>query len=210
MALKSFDELLKLDITEHLEERDDAKGAKYLPWVKCILLLHENGAEKVYFTPISNKNGHSLFMTEEVFEHVKKDDTKTHRCYEVKVKITIDDMEWLETFPLMNGIHPVMDNSINQLRISNAHKRAFVKGTAVRTGLGLGLWIKDEGITPSLESHDIMKIKERVEEKITRAIKKYSSVEEVYRRIGLSEKRVNNLLSGYKKLAEFEKSLGLL
>jgi hypothetical protein len=42
--LKSYAELRKIDVTPYCEDRD---GAKYLPWAKCVDLLHTNGAEKV-------------------------------------------------------------------------------------------------------------------------------------------------------------------
>ena len=57
--LKSFDEMRKINVLPFCKKRD---GIDYLNWAKCIELLHENGAEKVYFTPIPNaKTGGSLY-----------------------------------------------------------------------------------------------------------------------------------------------------
>lgn len=143
MFTKSWNEMRKFDVTQycdHREEKDKGKTVQipYLNWAKCVQLLHENGAEVVLMEPMVNEHGSSLFMTEQVF--TDKYDV-THRCYEVRVKITIDDIVYIQNYPLMNGINPVKDNSINQLRINNAQQRAFVKGVAIRTGLGFGLWV---------------------------------------------------------------------
>ena len=51
MALASYDELRKIDVTPYTEDRD---GAKYLNCAKCIDLLHKNGAEKFYVIPLTN------------------------------------------------------------------------------------------------------------------------------------------------------------
>lgn len=40
----------------------------YLNWAKCIDLLHENGAEAVYFVPIPNeRTGGSLYYSDVTF-----------------------------------------------------------------------------------------------------------------------------------------------
>ena len=145
--LKSYDELRKVDVKNFCEYRDarDDKGkpiqVPYLNWAKCMDLLHENGAEKVYFEPVTNENGSSLFMSDQVFTDKNG---VTNRCYEVRVKITIDDLEFTAQYPLMNGSNPVKDNSMTQQRLWNAQTRAFVKGVAMRTGLGFSLWLNDD------------------------------------------------------------------
>ena len=52
MALKSWEEMHKIDVTPYCQERD---GMTYLNWAKCIDLLHENGAKKVYWVPIPDE-----------------------------------------------------------------------------------------------------------------------------------------------------------
>ena len=52
MALKSWEEMRKIDVTPYCQERD---GMTYLNWAKCIDLLHENGAKKVYWVPIPDE-----------------------------------------------------------------------------------------------------------------------------------------------------------
>ena len=141
--LKSYAEMRKIDVLPHcdLREAKDDQGKKiqvpYLNWAKCKDLLHENGAEVVYFEPCVNANGSSLFMSDQVFTDKNK---VTNRCYEVRVRIVIDDLKFEAQYPLMNGSNPVKDNSMTQQRLWNAQTRAFVKGVAMRTGLGFGLW----------------------------------------------------------------------
>ena len=63
----------------------------------------------------------------------------------------------------MNGSNPVKDNSMSQQRVWNAQTRAFVKGVAMRTGLGFDLWLgKDveaESTEDDLSKHNIFAIK---------------------------------------------------
>lgn len=146
MAIKSYAEMRKIDVLPFCDKREakDDKGRRievpYLNWARCKELLHQNGAETVYFEPCVNERGSSLFMSDQVFTDSKG---YTNRCYEVRVKIVIDDLEFEAQYPLMNGSNPVKDNSLTQQRVWNAQTRAFVKGVAMRTGLGFGLWLDD-------------------------------------------------------------------
>lgn len=139
MALKSYDELRKVDVTPFCEERD---GLLYLNWAKCIALLHEYGAEKVSWLPIPDeKTGNSLRMTEVTFTDSKNN---TNRCYETRIRVFIDENEYEMQTPVMNGVNPVKDNSMSQQRVWNSMCRAFVKCVAIYTGLGFNLWLKEE------------------------------------------------------------------
>lgn len=147
MALKSYEELRKVDVSEYTEPRD---GFEYLNWAKCIDLLHANGAEKVYFEPIPDpKTGSSLRMTEVAFTDSKNN---TNRCYETRIRVVIDDLVFEMQTPVMNGTNPVKDNSMNQNRVWTSMCRAFVKGVAIHTGLGFGLWLKEETTQPKFEN----------------------------------------------------------
>ena len=129
----------KVDVRPYCEERD---GLTYLNWAKCIDLLHEHGAEKVYFEPIPDeKTGSSLRMAEVVFADKNK---VTNRCYETRIKVVIDDNEYIMQSPVMNGSNPVKDNSMSQQRVWNSMCRSFVKCVAINTGLGFDLWLKEE------------------------------------------------------------------
>ena len=137
--LKSYDELRKVDVSPYCEERD---GLSYLNWAKCIDLLHENGAEKVYWIPIPDPvTGSSLRMVNVAFEDKNK---VTNRCYETRIKVVIDDNEYEFQAPVMNGSNPVKDNSMSQQRVWNSMCRSFVKCVAIHTGLGFNLWLKEE------------------------------------------------------------------
>lgn len=139
MALKPYEEMRKVDVRQYCEERD---GMTYLNWAKCIDLLHENGAEKVYWVPIPDeKTGSSLRMTDITFTDSK---SNTNRCYETRIKVVIDDNEYEMQTPVMNGSNPVKDNSMSQQRVWNSMCRAFVKCIAIHTGLGFNLWLKEE------------------------------------------------------------------
>lgn len=216
--LKSYAELRKIDVLPYCDMREarDDKGktikVPYLNWAKCKELLHENGAEKVYFEPCVNANGSSLFMSHEVFTDSKG---YTNRCYEVRVKVVIDDLEFEVQYPLMNGSNPVKDNSLTQQRLYNAQTRAFVKGVAVRTGLGFGLWLSDEmedrGADDDLNRHNIFAVRERMQQAYTKALKKGMSTGEVAGKIGISEQSLNYYLNvAFDELFRLEKDLNAL
>lgn len=139
MALKAWGEMRNIDVTPYCEERD---GMTYLNWAKCIDLLRENGAEKVYWVPIPDeKTGSSLRMAENDFKDSKGN---TNRCYETRIKVVIDDNKYEMQSPVMNGANPVKDNSMSQQRVWNSMCRSFVKCVAIHTGLGFNLWLKEE------------------------------------------------------------------
>lgn len=137
--LKPYNELRKVDVTPFCETRDKFL---YLNWAQCIKLLHDNGAEIVYWEPIPNpKTGSSLYYCEHEF--VDKNDSK-NKCYETRIKVVIDDKAYIMQSPVMNGTNPVKDNSMSQQRVWNSMCRSFVKCVAIHTGLGFDLWLKEE------------------------------------------------------------------
>ena len=111
-------------------------------WAKCIDLLHENGAENVYFVPIPNeRTGGSLYYSDVAFTDKNG---VINRAYETRIKVVIDDKEYIMQSPVMNGTNPVKDNSMSQQRVWNSMCRSFVKCVAIHTGLGFNLWLKEE------------------------------------------------------------------
>lgn len=205
MALKSFNELRKVDVTSHVEKRD---GFDYLNWAKCVDLLHEHGAETVYFTPLVNENGSSLFMSDKTFTDKNGN---TNSCYEVAVEIVIDDLKFVMRSPLMNGSNPVKDNSISQQRVWNSQTRAFVKGVAIRTGLGFGLWNNDfEGDTSKeddISLHKIFAIKERLQIAYTNLIKRGMSTKDIAQKLEMSEDEVKVFFTYFDIIDRVEKKL---
>lgn len=207
--LKDFNEMRKVDISKYLKKRD---GIDYLNWADCKALLHENGAKVVYFTPITNKDGSSLFMSEQIFT----DKTGvTNRCYETRIKVVIDDLEFEMQSPVMNGANPVKDNSMSQQRVWNSMTRSFVKGVAIYTGLGFDLWANTEredetnNYEDNLAVHNIYKIKQRIEEKLTQKIANGMSQEEVLKTIGkgITLKQWNEYMKYFDIINKIDKEL---
>ena len=218
MAIKKFAEMRSIDVLPYCDTREakDDKGRKidvpYLNWAKCKDLLHVNGAEVVYFEPCVNSNGSSLFMSDQVFTDKNG---VTNRCYEVRVKIVIDDLVFEAQYPLMNGSNPVKDNSLTQQRLWNAQTRAFVKGVAMRTGLGFGLWVSGDEVddkTPvdDLSSHNLYAIKERMQIAYTNAIKKGMSTSDIAKAVNKTEDEVRIIFTYFDQLNRFEQELNAL
>lgn len=137
--LKTYEELRKIDVSKYCDKRD---GVLYLNWAVCMGLLHENGASVVYWEPVPDPaTGSSLRMTSSMFTDKNG---VSNRCYETRIRVVIDDLEFEIQTPVMNGQNPVKDNSMSQIRVWNSMCRAFVKGVAMRTGLGFDLWLKEE------------------------------------------------------------------
>lgn len=202
--IKPYAEMRKIDVTPYVEQRD---GNDYLNWAKCVELLHQNGAEVVYFEPCVNPNGSSLFMSDQVF--VDKNGI-TNRCYEVRVHIVIDDIEFDAQYPLMNGSNPVKDNSMSQQRVWNAQTRAFVKGVAMRTGLGFGLWsnnVEEHVQEEDPYKHSLKVIKERMETEVTSLMKKGYSLSDVAKELGMDEDVFKSKFSYFAELSRIEKKL---
>ena len=206
--LKSYDDLRKIDVSQWVEQRD---GADYLNWAKVVDLLHGNGAEKVYFEPIANEiTGSSLYMTDREFKDSKGN---INKVYETAVRIVIDDLEFIQRGPVTNGSNPVKDNSMSQQRLWNCQTRLFVKGVAIRTGLGFDLWLKEElkdsknNWEDDLSKHDIFKIKERCQQIYTQKLKEGLSVKDIADRLHKTEDEVKALFSYFDTLSNLETDL---
>lgn len=211
MALKPYDELRKIDVSPYCEQRDKAD---YLPYNKCIDLLHEHGAEVVYFLPVPNpKTGGSLYESESVFED--KNGVK-NKCYETRIEIHIDDKTYYMQSPVMNGANPVKDNSMSQQRVWNSMTRSFVKAVAMYTGLGFSLWLKEEENERKEQYaadiyHDILKVQERVFETVTAIQKKGDmSIEQIAEKLGRTEEEFRQYMNQYKILNAVENNLNCL
>jgi hypothetical protein len=203
--LESFAELRKVDVTPHIKQRD---GADYLPWATVVDLLHEHGAERVFFSPVYNENGSSLFMSNETFTDSKGN---INRCYEVRIEVVVDDDRFIYSYPLLNGINPVKDNSLNQNVVFKAMARAFVKAVALRYGLGFSLWSKDEiddgSESEDLSKHSLWSIKERFQIEYTRLIKKGMSTGEIAEALEMTTDEVKLHFSFFDSLDRFEKKM---
>lgn len=216
MALLKYAELVKVDVLPHCDTREakDDSGKKiqvpYLNWAKCIELLHDYGAEDVYYVPLKAPNGSYLFESKTVTSKQER----TTGCYFVAVEIHIDDLVFTMDMPLLNGSLVVYDDTLNQLRIANCHARAFVKGVAIRTGLGFGLWAGEadtDKAADDLSIHDIYAIKQRLELLITQKMKKYGlSQQDLCDQIGLDKKRFNRDMQAFEDIAIIEQRVAAL
>ena len=207
MAIKSWNEMRKLDISKYIKKRD---GADYLPWAECLKLLYENGAEKVKIIPQTTDNGSSLFMSDQTFTDKHGN---TNRCYEVMVAVEIDENKYLISYPVMNGINAVRDNLMNQNAVHKAQMRAFVKCVAINTGLGFDLWRDDSDIendTEDLTKHSLWAIKDRMQIAYTNAIKKGMSTGDIAKAVNKTEDEVRLLFTYFDQLNRFENELNNL
>ena len=209
--LKPYNELRKIDVSDFTEKRD---GADYLPYNRCIDLLHEHGAEKVYFLPVQNpKTGGSLYESETVFED--KNGVK-NRCYETRIEIHIDDNVYYMQSPVMNGANPVKDNSMSQQRVWNSMTRSFVKAVAMYTGLGFSLWLKEEEDERNQQHkadqyHDIMQVQNRVFETITAIQKKGNmTLADIAEKMDRTEDEMRTYLKYYGILNNIEHNLNVI
>lgn len=213
MPLLSYKELSKIDVLpfcDHRKAKDD-KGktidVPYLNWAKCIELLHQYGADTVYYTPLKAPNGSYLFES----KIVNNKDGRTTGCYFVSVEIHIDDSVFTMDMPLLNGSLVVYDDTLNQLRISNCHARAFVKGVAIHTGLGFSLWVSDKDSdvgNDDLSGHSIYAIKQRIEMLITAKMSTGGmSQKELFDAINISEKQFNLIMKAFDNIAILEERL---
>lgn len=210
--LKSFNEMVKIDVMPFCDKRKakDENGktieVPYLSWAKCKMLLHENGAEVVYFTPRTDQSGSYVFKH---YETSDKNNRKTD-CYFVSVDIHIDEKTYTMDFPLLNGSLVVYSDTLNQLRISNAHARAFVKGVAIYTGLGFSLWTgeKDtDGNVDDLSTHNIFAIKQRVEQLLTQKMQDGITIDDICKGVGLTRKRLDIILAAFGDINLLEERL---
>ena len=207
MAIKSWNEMRKVDISKYVKKRD---GADYLPWAECLKLLYENGAEKVEILPEKTANGSSLFMSEQTFTDKNG---YTNRCYEVRVFVNIDGKIYGISYPVMNGINAVRDNLMNQNAVHKAQMRAFVKCVAINTGLGFSLWMDDSDIENDVEDlskHNLFSIKERMQQAYTRAIKNGMSTKDIADKMDMTEDEVNVYFTYFAQLHRFEEKLNAL
>lgn len=204
---KTFGEMMKVDVTPYVKQRDDKSDVDYLPWAACKKLLHDNGAEEVMFWPVPGPDGSSLRKSELEFVN----GNKINRCYEVLVHIKVDNLEWETAYPVLNGNNPVMDNSMSQLRLHNAIRRAFVKGVAERTGLGFSMWLKEDDLPvekeEDLSKHSLARCKQRFEELVTARINQGIPLNIIADRLGMDVETFRAKFSLYNELNRLEKAV---
>lgn len=200
---KSFNEMLKVDVSKYVKNRD---GVEYLPWAACKKLLHDCGAETVMFWPVPGDDGSTLRKSEIAFPDKNG---VVNRCYEVLVHIQVDGIQWETAYPVLNGNNPVKDNSMSQLRVHNAIRRAFVKGVAERTGLGFNLWLRDDDMPEEedLSKHNILKCRQRLLELVTDKLNSGLSMPVIADRLGRTEEELRAMMNWHNTLYKLEKAI---
>ena len=126
--------------------------------------------------------------------------------------VEIDGEKYELTYPVINGINVVDTNAMTQLKVHIAQQRAFVKCVAVNTGLGLSLWEKeDKEIIKNTEidksKHDILVIKDRINELVTLKLKEFNGLDEVAKQMGLNAKQFQAYMNMCDQLFNFELKL---
>lgn len=212
MPHKTWDELYKLDVSTYTKQRD---GTPYIPWAKMVWLLRkEGGYTKVFFRPIGNPvDGSSVWHSDKTFGPEKK----TNSAYEVHIEVTLGDEQGEETFvypyPISSGITPMRDESMTQNRVFAAVARGFTKAAAIKTGLSFSLWADvedDDDPVDDLSSHDVFKVRQRIQEAYTVLLKKKMSTADIAKALEMTEDEVKAVFTYADALDRLEKKLNAL
>lgn len=202
--LKSFLEMRAIDVSSYCQKRKGKDENKkeidiyYLPWDQCLILLYLNGAEKVEYRPLPAPDGSPYFTADETTNK----DGRISGCYFVKVEVKIDDKTYLIDYPVMNGTNVVYKDGLNQLRVSNAHQRAFVKCVAINTGLGISLWEKGDETSDTGSAfddpfnHDPLMTKAAIEQAVTAKLATGISNVDLLDKLGISGKQYKEIIRG--------------
>ena len=206
MFNKSFSDMMTVDVSKYVEKRD---GAEYLPWAACKKLLHDNGAELVLFWPVPGPDGSTLRKSDLTFTDKKGG---VNRCYEVLVHIQVDEIQWEIAYPVINGNLVVRDDTMSQIRLHNAVRRAFVKGVAERLGLGFNLWLKSDDLPEDepmedLSKHSLLKCRQRMQELVSDKIKCGLPFNIIADRLGFDEDSLRAKFALYGELVRLEKAI---
>lgn len=214
MAIKSFSELIQLNLKENISKKPILKkeGGEwkkigeldYLSWPDCLWLLHENGAEKVVYGNVRSGADHPLFLID-------------GRAPFVRVYVEVDGDHRELDYPVIDGARDISMDKLLQSDIHNATQRGFVKCVAINWGLGLSLWQKEENEegkrrkpSDDLEFHNIMAIKERVNRFITSKLQGGMSMEDVLSGLQLSQAQFSTVMKYFDGIATFEQRLSRL
>lgn len=180
-----------IDVSPYLFVKN---GMKYLPWSKAIELLKLNWSDakitkctfettKVISTIISEtKEGKSYENTIVKVDMPYFTDGRT--CYVMtKLEIPSQEVEEYCTLPIMDFKNQCIPaDKVTMSDVNKSQQRCLTKNIAMATGIGLGLWHKEE-ISESAEAQKIMDKLDRAD-----AIEKFKAkVEEGYDRTKLAE-----------------------
>lgn len=214
MAIKSFSDLMQLNLKENISKKPILKkeGGEwkkigeldYLSWPDCLWLLHQNGAEKVVYGNVRSGADHPLFLID-------------GRAPFIRVYVEVDGDRRELDYPVIDGSRDISMDKLVQSDIHNATQRGFVKCVAINWGLGLSLWQKEEKEdgnrrkpSDDLEFHNIMAIKERVNRFITSKLQGGMSMEDVLSGLQLSQAQFSTVMKYFDGISTFEQRLSRL
>lgn len=196
--IKTFTELLDLDLKGHTNKRPTYKRAAngqlevrpveehldYLPWAKCLILMYENGAQKVRYGTEVSQDGYPAFYFQNTNPFVK-------------VWVDVDGERNEIFYPVIDG--EVFNQYPNQMTIHKAQQRAFVKCVAINWGLGLRLWLSEERENAQkVEETNRARNKtldEQILSRFAELVKQVESDVRVHEILGTTKKTFTNLTS---------------
>lgn len=185
MALKPFNELVKIDLSGKASKKpimkklagggyDKVGELDYLSWADCLAALYENGAGRVLYGNVHNRDDHPLFLLNGGNPFVR-------------VFVVIDGDRRELDYPVIDGSKDIKMDFLAQSDVHNSTQRAFVKCVAINWGLGLSLWMKEEKDTEAMKTpdddiafHSPLKIKLRIEQLFTVKLQNGKTMEEIY------------------------------
>lgn len=185
MSLKPFGELVGIDLSSKASQKPIKKKLAdgtykevgildYLSWADCLAALYENGAVRVLYGNVHNKDDHPLFLLNGGNPFVR-------------VFVDIDGDRRELDYPVIDGSKDIKMDFLAQSDVHNATQRAFVKCVAINWGLGLSLWMKEEKDTETMKTpdddiafHSTLKVKLRIEQLFTVKLQNGKAIEEIY------------------------------
>lgn len=176
-------------------EKQEGKDIDTLSWVDCLKALYENGAERVEFEHVPNKDGGVLYFDQ-------------NNCIHIKVYVDIDGDRKEILYPVIDGSKDIVLDKITQSDIYNAKQRAFVKCVAVNWGLGINLWAKE--INPDTVSKEETKanVYDFFRTLVNSASKQLGGVPELLKHLqGFTEKKIKELIESAKQIDGITKTL---
>jgi Protein of unknown function (DUF1071) len=177
VMIKDFNELRKVDVLPFCKKLDEDKKFNYLPWLACLDILRENGAEVIRY------DCSGILYTE----------VNGGKQVLVRVKVVVDGQRCSITHAVANGEIPITNP--NALQIGFAIQRAMVKAVAINFGLGLDLWkdIDNDAAPAPKDSTVALRIPMAFDAK--RSELGLASAADLHEKLGTDKKFLDNLIS---------------
>ena len=205
--LKNFNELSQIDVkitkkptfkfNKAKQEFEEVPGKEIntISWVDCLKTLYENGAEKVEFENVPNKDGGLLFFDE-------------NGCIHIKVYVDIDGARREIYYPVIDGSKDIRIDKLTQSDIYNAKQRAFVECVAVNWGLGINTRTKDNDPEALTKVEERPSVYEYFRSLVNSASKKLGGVPEMLKHLeGMTEKKIKELIASAQLIDGIQKTL---